>query len=87
MNDLRERFEVSETRSLPALPRDWHSRWAICPDVVLDGPAQQRRAYRETGAHRGQQHQIAFLQLAFLAGGVHRQRNGSRGGVAVSDRY
>src|SRR5581483_1478127 len=38
----------------------------------------------ESGTNGRQQHQVAFLQLAFVAGSVHRQRDGSGGGVAVA---
>ena len=50
---------------------------------LLVSPAQQRRAHRESRADRSQQHQIALLQLAFLARCLHGQRN--RRGCRVAE--
>src|SRR5262249_27849178 len=51
--------------------------------LLLICPPQQGRAGGETGADGGKQHQIALLEAALLASRVQRQRDGSRGGVAV----
>src|SRR6185437_5598772 len=50
---------------------------------TLNRPAQQRRAYSEPGADRSQQNQVALLQSAFLARGVHGQRNRSRSCISI----
>src|SRR4029077_2549766 len=46
-------------------------------------PPQQRRTDSESRPHRRQQHQASLLQLAFFDSGVHRQRYGSRRGIAI----
>src|ERR1019366_7181491 len=52
--------------------------------MALIRPSEERRAERESSAHRRQQHQTSLLQFAFLARGFHRQRDRSRGGVSVT---
>src|ERR1041385_8455087 len=48
----------------------------------LECPAEKRRAGSETGAYRGDQQEVAFLQLAFFERGLHGDGNRACGGVA-----
>src|SRR5437870_7073281 len=53
----------------------WTSSTTRSAHNSLLSPPQKRNTSRDTCSHRSQQHQISFLQLPFLAGGFHRQRD------------